>query len=218
MRKSEQNAKWTNLCGRSSNSVISWFEEGAPHGSQLWIHFRVASVVSVALSIIEGQIMKHIFSSVTGLALILVCGCDNGTAGGKGAPPVKPTTTTATPGDTSTPAAAKPLIGEAKETFKITLPTLSTSVTQNETVNVTIGISRGTNFDDDVTLTFGKLPEGVTLEPAQPMIPHGNTEIKISVKAAADAAVGDFTVSVSGTPAKGGANAENELKLSIKEK
>lgn len=168
--------------------------------------------------------MKRLFGSMVSLALVAVCGCDNGTAGGKGAAPKTPPATSSTPSTTPSttatkPATAdKPLVGEAKETFKVTVPTLSTSVKQEESVDITIGIKRGTNFDDDVTVKLGKLPEGVTVTPAQPVIPHGASEIQVNVTAAADAAIGDFTVSVTGVPAKGGVNAENELKLTIKEK
>jgi len=170
--------------------------------------------------------MKRIFSGLAGVAIVLVCGCDNGTAGGKGVTQTTPSNTATTPSttnpgtttpSTTTRPADKPLVGEAKETFKVTVPTLSTSIKQAESTTVTIGISRGTNFDDDVSLKLGKLPEGVTVDPAQPTIPHGSSEVKVSVMAAADAAVGDFTVPVTGVPAKGGANAENELKLTIKE-
>jgi hypothetical protein len=57
----------------------------------------------------------------------------------------------------------------------------------------------------------------VTLDPASPVIKHGDTEAKITLKAADDAAVGDFTLKVTGHPTKG-ADAANEFKLTVDKK
>jgi uncharacterized membrane protein len=93
-------------------------------------------------------------------------------------------------------------------------PTFSTKLKQGESKVVDIGIKRGKNFDEDVALKFDNMPQGVTLDPASPVIKHGDKETKITVKAANDAAVGDFTVKVTGHPTKG-ADATNDLKLTV---
>ena len=58
---------------------------------------------------------------------------------------------------------------------------------------------------------------GVTLDPASPSINHGDKDIKVTVKAAADAALGDFTIKMTGHPEKG-SDATNDLKLTIAKK
>ena len=58
------------------------------------------------------------------------------------------------------------------------------------------------------------MPQGVTLDPASPVIKHGATETKVTLKAAADASLGDFTVKVTGHPTKG-ADASHEFKITV---
>jgi hypothetical protein len=86
--------------------------------------------------------------------------------------------------------------GEAEKTFKLSVPRTSTTLHQGETKEVAIGIERGKNFEGDVTLKFAGGPEGVTIESASPTIKHGDTEAKATLKATADASLGDFTVKV----------------------
>jgi hypothetical protein len=126
-----------------------------------------------------------------------------------------------TPGGSTSGGDHKPLLGEAEGSFRITVPTFSTSLKQGETKVVTLGIKRGKNFDEDVNIKFENLPTGVTIDPPTTEIKHGDTEAKVTVKASdkedTKAAVGDFTVKVIGHPAKGG-DATNDLKLSIAKK
>ena len=82
---------------------------------------------------------------------------------------------------------------------------------------MSIGIERGKNFQEDVTLKFADGPKGVTLASANPVIMHGDTEAKVTLKATDDAALGDFTVKVTGHPTKGG-DATNELKITVAKK
>jgi hypothetical protein len=126
-----------------------------------------------------------------------------------------------TPGGSTSGGEHKPLLGEADGSFRITVPTLSTSLKQGESKVVTLGIKRGKNFDDDVQIKFDNIPTGVTIDPPTTEIKHGDTEAKVTVKASdkgdSKAAVGDFTVKVVGHPTKGG-DATNDLKLSIAKK
>ncbi len=80
-----------------------------------------------------------------------------------------------------------------------------------------IGIKRGKNFSEDVTLKFADGPKGVTLASASPVIMHGDTEAKVMLKATDDASLGDFTVKVTGHPAKG-ADATSEIKITVAKK
>src|SRR5262249_8819278 len=91
-------------------------------------------------------------------------------------------------------------VGTSENTFKISLPTLETSVKQGEKKMVKIGISRGKNFDQDVKLDFGKLPNGVTVSPATPTIKHGDNDVEVNFEANKDAAVGDHVIVVTANP------------------
>jgi len=128
----------------------------------------------------------------------------------------KPPLTGETPKENTAPAGtdANPVAGDPENTFRLDAPNLTTTVKQGETKVVTIGIARAKNFDQDVTLKFEGMPEGVTIDPAEPMIKHGEKEVKINVSAAADAAVNDFTVKIVGHPATG-PDATNKFNLSV---
>lgn len=146
--------------------------------------------------------MKKLLTAAV-LALPLAIGCDNQTTpGGPG---------------TTHPTTKAPMVGQAEDTFKLSAPTLSTHVTQGETKTATIGINRGKNFDQDVTLKFGELPKGVTVTPTPVVIKHGDKDVQVTIAAAADAAVGDFTVPLTGTPNKG-AVGTSEMKITVAKK
>jgi uncharacterized membrane protein len=97
------------------------------------------------------------------------------------------------------------------------VPTLSTKLKKGESKVVNIAIDRGKNFDQDVTLRFDNLPQGVTIDPRSPMIKHGDKEATITVRAADDAAIGDFTINVTEHPATG-IDATSELKITVEKK
>jgi uncharacterized membrane protein len=103
------------------------------------------------------------------------------------------------------------------ETFQLSAPTLSTHVTQGETKTATISIKRGKNFDQDVTLKFGDLPKGVTITPTRTILKHGDSEVQTSVSAASDAAIGDFTIAITGSPGKG-ADSATSIKITVAKK
>jgi hypothetical protein len=156
------------------------------------------------------KIMKVLHLSVLAVALLAAYGCSPSTPGGPGVPGAPGPRTSSAPAD-------KPIIGQADETFNLSLPTLATKVKQGETVSASISVKRGKNFDEDVTLRFADVPKGVTVDPARPVIKHGDSEAKVTFKAADDAALGDFTLKVTGHPTKG-ADATSEFKLSVAEK
>ena len=122
-----------------------------------------------------------------------------------------------TPSTPTTTTAQKPVIGDAEETFSLSVPSLSTNLKQGEIKVATISLSRGKNFDEDVTLKFADVPKGVTLDPADPVIKHGDAEVNITFQAADDAALGDFTIKVTGHPTKG-TDAKTEFELNVTEK
>jgi hypothetical protein len=146
--------------------------------------------------------MKHLFADITIVALVVFAGCNQATPGGPG---------------TTEGTANTPIVGEAKDMFNLNVPTTSTKLTQGGTKKLAISVARGKNFDEDVTLTFGGLPKGVTVEPASPVIRHGDTETKIALAVADNASPGDFTVKVTGHPTNG-ADTTNEFKIAVAKK
>lgn len=176
--------------------------------------------------------MRNTCFALTALLAAIAAGCTDGQPGGPGVtqtpstntPPTtnRPVTTpptTSTPG-TNTPSTVttnKPLVGEADRTFSLDVPDLPTTLQQGETETIEISLSRGTDFDQDVTIELSGMPQGVTANPQRAMIKHGEREASIKIQAADDAALGDFTVNVIGHPATG-PDAKSEFKLNITEK
>jgi uncharacterized membrane protein len=146
--------------------------------------------------------MKSSFAGLVVMALVAFTGCNRGTPGGPGA---------------TDPSAKKPAFGQADDTFNLSVPYLSTNLKQGETKAISISIKRGKNFDEDVTLKFADLPKGVTLDSASPVIKHGDMEAKLTLKAADDASLGDFTIKVTGHPTKGG-DSSTEFKITVDKK
>jgi hypothetical protein len=120
------------------------------------------------------------------LAVVVLVGCHRGegTAGGPGA---------AAPGD------KPPLYGQADDTFNLT--TSSVSLKQGDAEKGAIGIKRGTNFDQDVTLAFADVPKGVTLDPASPVLKSADADAKFTLTASDAAVPGEYKVKVVGHPA-----------------
>jgi len=143
--------------------------------------------------------MNRAFAGLLVGALVASIGCDKkkDQAGG--------------PGVTNS-SGTQTLFGQADNTFNLTAP--STSLTQGEKKTASIGIKRGTNFQEDVTLKFTDLPQGVSIDPVSPVIKHGDTDTKVTIKAATDASLGDFKVKVTGHPTKG-SDGSTELKISV---
>ena len=69
------------------------------------------------------------------------------------------------------------MIGRADDTFDLT--TASVSLKQGEAALRSVGIKRGTNFDQDVTLAFEGLPPGVAPDPAKPVVQTKNSEAEL---------------------------------------
>jgi uncharacterized membrane protein len=147
--------------------------------------------------------MKNPLMALLATAIVALVGCNQGTPGGEGV--------------TTSPPHKPPVYGEAEDTFNLSVPRMSTTLHQGETKDVSIGIERGKNFDQDVALKVAEGPTGVTIDSASPVIKHGDTEAKLTFKAADDASLGDFTVKVTGHPAKG-ADATIDYKIAVAKK
>jgi len=106
---------------------------------------------------------------------------------------------------------------DKKKTFTVSVPTFSTTVKQGESKAVSISINRDKHFDQDVTLKFTDLPKGTTMDPASPVIKHGDTEAKLMLKSEGDATLGEFTIKVTGHPTKG-ADASHDFNITVAKK
>jgi uncharacterized membrane protein len=91
------------------------------------------------------------------------------------------------------------------EGFKIAVPTFDTKISQGETQSVTISLERGDSFKQDVTLEI-KLSKGkgIIFDPAKVIVKAGDKpDVQLMIKASKKAAIGEYIVSVTGTPTKG---------------
>jgi hypothetical protein len=148
--------------------------------------------------------MKTAFVGLAAAALLTFAGCNEGTPGG--------------PGVTNpSPAREQPSFGQRAGTFKLSAPVMSTTLHQGESKDVKIGIDRGKDFDESVTLAFSEEPKGVTVESPSPVIKRGDTEATVVLKASPDASLGDFTVKVMGHPTTG-PDAVSEFKVTVAKK
>ena len=158
--------------------------------------------------------MKKLCASLLMLSLAAFIGCGPGsnTGGGTGG-----TSKVGGPGAKDATDRGGPVVGQKEGTFSLDPPNLETTVKQGESKVVEIGISRGTNFDQNVSLKFEGAPKGVTIDPANATINKGEKSAKITVKAAEDAALGDHTVKVVGKP-ESGPEATNTFNIEVQTK
>ena len=134
-------------------------------------------------------------------AMFAVVGCDKGTSGGS----VK-----------DKDKVLKDKLGQSDDSFKLSVK--SVRLTQSDEKTETITITRGKNFTEDVSLKFEGMPKGVTLDPDAPMLKKSETEVKVTFKAAADAAVSSSDVTVIGHPSKGPADSSNKITVKVEKK
>jgi hypothetical protein len=147
--------------------------------------------------------MKSIPSLLIGLTLaglLAVTGCKTGEQGGPGADKGNPNPLSA-----------------PDDSFTLTVPTTATTIKQGESKNVTIGIKRGKNFDQDVKLSFSGAPSGAKIDPSQPVLKKSEKEVSLTVAASKDAALGRHTITVTGAPARSGREATNTFDIKITE-
>jgi uncharacterized membrane protein len=112
----------------------------------------------------------------------------------------------------------KPVASEAEHAFSLSVPFESITLVQGAEEAVRIGINRGVNFGEEVAVSVTGLPAGVAVEADQPVITQGETGVTLKLKAASDAALGDFTARVTGRTASSGADFSKEIKLTVSPK
>lgn len=148
--------------------------------------------------------MKGLFATLLTAGVLVVLGCETkNTPGGPGAGAVKTKDNPSGVGVT-TPESA----------FRLDVPNLETNIKQGEKKTITIGISRGKNFDQDVSLGFSEPPKGVKITPASGHLKAGAKDVQVSIEADKDAALGKHTVMVTGTP-KTGDKATTQFQIEV---
>jgi uncharacterized membrane protein len=144
--------------------------------------------------------MKRIVIGLLAAGAMALVGCENKSSpGGPGA--VKP--------DGSTPH-----VGTPTNTFRVSIP--SVDLKQGESKTITVSISRGTNFDQDVKLDVENPPQGVTFKFDDATLKASAKETHLTVDATKDAALGEHEVMVKATPAREGAATQTEVKVNVK--
>ena len=167
--------------------------------------------------------MKTLSVTLIVVMLLGAVGCTRSTSEGPEAttPGTRHTTARPVVVETETEAeteAKEPIAGEADSTFSLTVPFEAVTLTQGEEEPILIGINRGLNFAEQVAIKVSGLPAGVTFEADDPVIEPGSTDVTLVLKAADDAALGDFTAKLTGETASSGADFSKEFKITIAEK
>ena len=89
------------------------------------------------------------------------------------------------------------------EGFKIDVPTFDVKVKQGETQSINIKLQRDESFKQDVKLEI-KAADGISVDPAKILIKASDKpEVKLTIVVPKDAALGEYLVTVTGTPKTG---------------
>jgi uncharacterized membrane protein len=99
--------------------------------------------------------------------------------------------------------------------FKISAPTTSTTIKQDNKETVKLSIDRGSDFKKDVKLTV-KAPDKIKAELSKETIKAGDTtDFTVTVSPDKDAPLGDHKVTVTGTPDGGGAATSVDFTVKV---
>ena len=168
--------------------------------------------------------MKKLLTGCVVVALVAFTGCNKSPTGG-GAGRSSTTGSRASGTDTGKGATADTgkdtgksggIFG-AKDTFKISAPVTSTTLKQGETKTATLKLNRESEFHEDVKLSF-ETPKGLKVEPNPVEVKASEkaNDVEVRVTADKDAALGDHTIKVTGTPEKGKPTSV-DFKITVKE-
>ncbi|MBX3415816.1 MAG: hypothetical protein KF708_24240 [Pirellulales bacterium] len=111
--------------------------------------------------------------------------------------------------------ANKPVLDEADNSYRLSLPFQAVTVKQGDNLNFAVGISRGQNFSDEVAIKLEGLPSGVSQVNDRSSIERDKSDSQLVLKAADDAALGEFTVKVTGHTTSSEVDATDEFKLTV---
>ncbi len=100
------------------------------------------------------------------------------------------------------------------EGFKIVSPAFATEIKQGETQNVTVAMERGDYFKEDVKMQI-EASKGINVEPNSFIIKASDIpNMQLRVTADKDAAIGQYRVTVRGTP-KVGKSTSTEFNVKV---
>ena len=117
---------------------------------------------------------------------------------------------------TTTTTAQKPVVVTDKNnTFTLEVPKMTTSVNRGKKEDVTISISRGSEFKESVKLQI-HAPKGVTVTPAEPVIQAGQNKVTITIQAAGNAPAGKANIDVTAVP-QTGKSVSLQMPLDVKQ-
>ena len=101
------------------------------------------------------------------------------------------------------------------DTFRVTVPNLSTTVKQGETQVVRLGVERGEGFKQSIKLDV-KAPTGLQVDPESVTVKLGDKgDVQLTITAAKDAPLGEQKIAVKGTPEAGGEPASTEFAVKV---
>jgi uncharacterized membrane protein len=143
--------------------------------------------------------MRRKSLSILAAGVIAILGCESKSPpGGPGA---------SKPGST-------PRVGTADNTFSISVA--GADLKQGESKTVTVSITRGTNFDQDVKLAIANTPQGVTMKFDDPVLKASVKEVHLTIDASKDAALGEHKITLTATPAREGPATSVDFKIEVK--
>ena len=104
-----------------------------------------------------------------------------------------------------------------KSSFKLSLPTSTPmkDIKQGDTATLDASIDRGSEFKKDVKLSVAK-PDKIEVKLNKDMVKASeDTKFTITVAPAKDAALGEHTIKITGTPDGGGEPTSGEFKVKV---
>lgn len=89
------------------------------------------------------------------------------------------------------------------EGFSIAVPTFSTEVKQGQSQTIIISVKRDEYFKQNVELEI-EAPKGISVEPDEiSLLANDKPDVQLLISVAKDAAIGEYKISVKGTPKTG---------------
>jgi uncharacterized membrane protein len=89
------------------------------------------------------------------------------------------------------------------EGFKIAVPTYDTEVKQGDVRTITVSLERGESFKQDVRFQINTT-KGISVDPTNILVKaNEKPDVQLQIMVPKDAALGEYSVSVKGTPETG---------------
>ena len=100
--------------------------------------------------------------------------------------------------------------------FRILLPQSQLTLKQGAIQSVDVTVVRGDQFKQDIKLDLKSGPQGITVDPKNYVIKASDRpESQVRVSAAKDAALGEYRVTITGTPASNGQPTMTHLRVDV---